>query len=798
VLADDADDDLAVLRVKGIKDPPRPIDLRANDQLIETMGLFIFGFPFGTKLATNKGNPTVTVGKGSVSSIRRNEAGELVLVQIDGDVNPGNSGGPVVDREGRLIGVSVLKVRGTNIGMAVPAPALARLVSGRIAGTRFNTVTLNNGPPEVLVDMRLFDPLQKIKTVAVHFVRRAAVKEQLKQDAKGRWPPLPGAEKVDAKIEGQRATARLPVKPPEKSDDAFLIQVSYVSDDGKTRLLQPQPLEPQGAPPVVAAGPEQPGANPPPVQRPPVQPVPPQPPPAPPQPPKEERVALTDAELNQALEDLKAADGFRRRGALDKLAKAEPKTRRDEVLRALDPVFGDSDGGLRTVVVKVAALWGPKECVTALLKLLKDDWPFVRMAVLEAFGQLKDERTVEAVAECVPKDRGPASAALRAMGSMAEKAVIKLLRHEDWGVQLEACNILKDIGTKESIAPLEEAAAQDKGQLVKNASKAAIQAINVRNGPRYFLSDLEAFDVQSGPMPVSAHGQLGNGQDRITVNGTLSPKGVGMHPPPAPGYAAAKYRLNKSAAVFRAVVAINDTTTWCWSPATFTVLGDGKPLWQSKAIAHNWSRSQECLVDVSGVEVLELRVQVLNGNQGVHAVWVEPRLLQKPDTPDVDAPPVLFAAGPREYLSDLNEIDVRAGPWPLSKNGVIGPEKNPIAVGGVRSPKGLGLHPPDSPGYAAVKYRLGKQAAVFKAAVALNGTAQIVFSQAVFEVYGDDKRLWQSAPAGKDTRPQECSLDVGGVDMLELRVSSQGSHLGLHAVWLEPRLLQKADTPDEK
>jgi hypothetical protein len=50
---------------------------------------------------------------------------------------------------------------------------------------------------------------------------------------------------------------------------------------------------------------------------------------------------------------------------------------------------------------------------------------------------------------------------------------------------------------------------------------------------------------------------------------------------------------------------------------------------------------------------------------------------------------------------------------------------------------------------------------------------------------------------GKDTRPEECSVDVNGIDMLELRVSSKGSHLGLHAVWLEPRLLEAMDRPDQ-
>jgi LSD1 subclass zinc finger protein len=467
VLADDADDALAVLRVKGIKDVPRPIDLRANARLVETMGLFIFGFPFGTQLATNKGNPAVTVSKGSVSSIRLNEFGELAVVQIDGDLNPGNSGGPVVDGEGRLVGVSVAKVRNTNIGMAVPTPALARLLSGRIGGTSLATRTLNNGPPETIVEARLLDPLQKIQAVSVLYVRSAGVKEQTKPDARGQWAPLPGAEKVDARIEGQKAIAKLPVKPPEKPEDAYSVQVSYVSGEGETVFLKPMAYKAQPAAPV-AGGAEQPGIKPAPGQ------------PVPQQPPKEERAQLSEEDFKQALEDLKSTDGFRRRGALDRLARAEPKGPADEVVKALEPMFGDSDFGIRSAAVKAAGVWGPKECVPALLKLLKDDSPFVRWAVLDVFGQLKDERTVEAVAECVPKDQVKASPALRAMGAMAEKAVAKLLKHADWPVRLEARNILKDIGTKESIAPLEEAAAKDQSVLVKNAARAAIPTINGR------------------------------------------------------------------------------------------------------------------------------------------------------------------------------------------------------------------------------------------------------------------------------------------------------------------------------
>jgi hypothetical protein len=152
-------------------------------------------------------------------------------------------------------------------------------------------------------------------------------------------------------------------------------------------------------------------------------------------------------------------------------------------------------------------------------------------------------------------------------------------------------------------------------------------------GPRVYLADLQEFGVRAGPWPFSKNGTVADGKP-IEVARVRSPKGLSMHPPWAPKYAAARYRLGRQAAVFRASVAINDTSNWCFSPAVFTILADGKPLWQSSWIAHNHAHSQECSVDVSGVDVLELRVHCINGNDGVHAVWVEPRLLQAADTPD--------------------------------------------------------------------------------------------------------------------------------------------------------------------
>src|SRR5262245_61972531 len=112
VLASDDNRDLAVLRVSGVRGManfPDALGGGASAELRETMPVYILGFPFGEMLATNAQNPVLTIGKGTISSLRPDDVGDTTLVQIDGDINPGNSGGPVVDRQGRLVGISVAK-----------------------------------------------------------------------------------------------------------------------------------------------------------------------------------------------------------------------------------------------------------------------------------------------------------------------------------------------------------------------------------------------------------------------------------------------------------------------------------------------------------------------------------------------------------------------------------------------------------------------------------------------------------------------------------------------------------------
>ncbi len=178
ILGGTEDPDLAILKVSGIKSPPKPISFRKSAQLMETMPLYILGFPFGDMLASNKGNPAITVGKGSISSFRKDAAGKMTKVQIDGALNPGNSGGPVVDTKGNLVGIAVQTIQGSNIGLAIPRRrdcSGPTDVIGVSAISLSLPATIENGyPPKYEVVVPIVDPLRKLKSLSIQYVDGAA------------------------------------------------------------------------------------------------------------------------------------------------------------------------------------------------------------------------------------------------------------------------------------------------------------------------------------------------------------------------------------------------------------------------------------------------------------------------------------------------------------------------------------------------------------------------------------------------------------------------------------------------
>lgn len=114
VLGRDPSIDVAVVRVSASNLPAAP--LGDSDKLEVGQSAIAIGNPLGLER---------TVTSGVVSAVNRNPRGIPLdgLIQTDAAISPGNSGGPLVDSQGRVIGINTAILSGagaTGLGFAVP------------------------------------------------------------------------------------------------------------------------------------------------------------------------------------------------------------------------------------------------------------------------------------------------------------------------------------------------------------------------------------------------------------------------------------------------------------------------------------------------------------------------------------------------------------------------------------------------------------------------------------------------------------------------------------------------------
>ena len=239
IVASDPIRDLAVLKVSGMKDLPRPIPMDVNIEVAETMTVYSLGFPFGGKLAIGKANPAINITRGTVSSLRSDAKGEVQLVQIDAEINPGNSGGPIVDDKGNLIGVAVSKVvEARTVGFGIPLKPLAEMMQGKVAAVNLEVVALDKDQARVKVEAGLLDPMGKLKDAAVLYGAARQFPDLPKADKEGQVPLLEGAARVPLKLDAGKGLGTFALERPERDQLAMAVQIVFTNGAGQ-KIVSP-------------------------------------------------------------------------------------------------------------------------------------------------------------------------------------------------------------------------------------------------------------------------------------------------------------------------------------------------------------------------------------------------------------------------------------------------------------------------------------------------------------------------------------------------------------------------------
>jgi hypothetical protein len=210
--------------------------------------------------------------------------------------------------------------------------------------------------------------------------------------------------------------------------------------------------------------------------------------------------------FSQTLSDL-GRDPSRRRNAADWLNHARVQDQfRKEVAVALEPLLVDPDWQARDVGTKAMLRWAAVENIPTLKRMLESRKGFERIGIFEVLGTMKDERAAVVLAEYFPDffDRPHVTKALQAIGSPAQSAVHPHLKHQDWGVRVDACKLLKEIGTSESIAPLRAAwslARNRNDAFVFQAAQDALRAVLARSGDSAATTGRGKTNKKSGGRP---------------------------------------------------------------------------------------------------------------------------------------------------------------------------------------------------------------------------------------------------------------------------------------------------------
>ena len=134
VVGGDSDADLAVVRIDLPRDRLAPVELGDSDEVRVGQTAVAFGSPFGQEYTLTSGiisalGRTILGGTGNFTNPQ--------IIQTDAALNPGNSGGPLLDARGRVIGINTQIVSqgggSVGIGFAVPINTAKRVVPALIA-----------------------------------------------------------------------------------------------------------------------------------------------------------------------------------------------------------------------------------------------------------------------------------------------------------------------------------------------------------------------------------------------------------------------------------------------------------------------------------------------------------------------------------------------------------------------------------------------------------------------------------------------------------------------------------------
>lgn len=224
--------DIAILKV-SVSDLPALSFAGAIPRQAEE--ILLFGFPHADVLGAGQ----VTVTRGIVSAFNE----RLQMLQIDAASNPGNSGGPVVNSRGEVVGMLIGGLReAAGLNFVVPAAALKEFAEGYV-GRPKPEVSAEPTPSELLASRLVLGV--RMGPVIVEGMASALHRQWGEPDTKqntrdGEWWNYV-TRRTSVLVQGGRVFAAITLSPAYRTEQGWGIGKS--AEETRTAFGAPQSIE---------------------------------------------------------------------------------------------------------------------------------------------------------------------------------------------------------------------------------------------------------------------------------------------------------------------------------------------------------------------------------------------------------------------------------------------------------------------------------------------------------------------------------------------------------------------------
>lgn len=163
---------------------------------------------------------------------------------------------------------------------------------------------------------------------------------------------------------------------------------------------------------------------------------------------------LAAGERESLLRDLRSRDEQRVQAAARRLSKVIPGENPTEFSRPLCAAYKNKNEWTQAAVMAALRVWAGPDAEKTVIEGSRHASFMVRGEAIPALAKFKTAAAAEAAAAQAVHNQREAEAAMKAMGPVAEPAVIAMLEDSDFWVRRTAANVLAEIGGKQALAAL--------------------------------------------------------------------------------------------------------------------------------------------------------------------------------------------------------------------------------------------------------------------------------------------------------------------------------------------------------